>query len=142
MLQVKILVPLAIFFAILLTGYIFHSQCRVKKTQSETRSAKNGDMFSIWNYDGKIAYEDIIKVTEDFDIKYCIGTGGYGSVYKAQSLSGKVVALKKPHRLEVEDSTFDKSFKNKVKMLIEIRHRNIVKLHGYCLHKRCMILVY
>ena len=27
-------------------------------------------------------------------------------------------------------------------MLTEIRHRNIVKLHGYCLHKRCMFLVY
>ena len=142
MLQVKILVPLAIFFAILLIGYIFHSQCRVKKTQSETRSAKNGDMFSILNYDGKIAYEDIIKVTEDFGIRYCIGTGDYGSVYKAQFPSGKVVALKKLHRLEAEDLTFDKSFKNEVKMLTEIRHRNIVKLHGYCLHKRCMFLVY
>ena len=53
------------------------------------------DMFSIWNYDGKIAYEEIIKVTEDFNIRYCIGTGGYGSVYKAQLPSGKVVALKK-----------------------------------------------
>ena len=58
-------------------------------------SAKNGDIFSIWNYDGKIAYEEIIKVTEDFNIRYCIGTGGYGSVYKAQLPSGKVVALKK-----------------------------------------------
>ena len=23
-------------------------------------------------------------------------------------------------------------------MLTKIRHRNIVKLHGYCLHKRCL----
>ncbi|KAK7822917.1 mdis1-interacting receptor like kinase 2, partial [Quercus suber] len=89
MLQVKILVPLTIFFAILLIG----------KTQPETRSAKNGDMFSIWNYDGKITYEEIIKVIEDFDIRYCIGTGGYGSVYKAQFPSGKVVALKKTSSL-------------------------------------------
>ena len=51
-------------------------------------------MFSIWNYDGKIAYEEIIKVTEDFNIRYCIGTDSYGSVYKAQLPSGKVVALK------------------------------------------------
>ena len=27
-------------------------------------------------------------------------------------------------------------------MLTEFRHRNIVKLHGYWLHKRCMFLVY
>ena len=27
-------------------------------------------------------------------------------------------------------------------MMTEIRHRNIVKLHGYCLHKRCMVLIY
>ena len=71
-------------------------------------------MFLIWNYDGKIAYEEIIKVTEDFNIRYCIGTGSYGSVYKAQLPSGKVVVLKKLHRLEAKDPTFDMSFKNKV----------------------------
>ena len=27
-------------------------------------------------------------------------------------------------------------------MLIEIQHRNIVKLHGYCLHKHSMFLVF
>ncbi|XP_027337409.1 probable leucine-rich repeat receptor-like protein kinase At1g35710 [Abrus precatorius] len=35
-----------------------------------------------------------------------------------------------------------KSFRNEVKMLTKIRNRNIVKLHGFCLHKRCMFLVY
>ena len=73
-------------------------------------------MFSIQNYDGKIAYEEIIKVIEDFNIRYCIGTGGYGSVYKAQLPSGKVVSLKKIHRLEAKDPTFDMSFKNEVKI--------------------------
>ena len=92
------------------------------------------DLFSIWNYDGKIAYEDIIESTVDFDIRYCIGIGGYESVYKAQLPSGKKVVLKKLHRLEADDPNFDKSFKNEVKMLTEIRHRNIVKLQGYCLH--------
>ena len=96
----------------------------------------------MWNYDGKIAYEDIIKVTEDFDIRYCIGICSYGRIYKAQFPSGKVVALKKFHRLETKELSFDKYFKKqKVKMLTEIRHRNIVKLHGYCSHKRSMFLV-
>ncbi|KAM4090305.1 hypothetical protein ACJW30_09G050800 [Castanea mollissima] len=140
--QIKFFVPLIAFTMFLLLGYFFRSQCRVRKMSSESRETKNGDLFSIWNYDGKIAYEDIIEATEDFDIRYCIGTGGYGSVYKAQLPNGKVVALKKLHRLEAEDPNFDRSFRNEVKILTEIRHRNIVKLHGYCLHKRCMFLVY
>ena len=67
--QVKIFVPLTVFFILLLLKYFFHSRCRVRKTQSKSTGTKNGDMFSIWNYDGKIANEDIIKVTEDFDIR-------------------------------------------------------------------------
>ncbi|XVE83813.1 hypothetical protein DITRI_Ditri16bG0117400 [Diplodiscus trichospermus] len=70
------------------------------------------------------------------------GTGGYGSVYKAALPSGKVVALKKLHQSEAEQPVFDRSFRNEVQVLTEIRHKNIVKLHGFCLHKRCMFLIY
>ncbi|KAI4353884.1 hypothetical protein L6164_002826 [Bauhinia variegata] len=61
---------------------------------------------------------------------------------KAQLPSGKIVALKKLHRLESEEPSFDSSFRNEVKFLTDIRHRNIVKLYGYILHNRCMFLVY
>ncbi|KAJ1419635.1 Tyrosine-protein kinase, active site [Sesbania bispinosa] len=113
-----------------------------KKKHEKTVTAKNGDLFCIWDYDGNIAYEDIIRATEDFDMKYCIGTGAYGSVYKAQLPGGKVVALKKLHRFEAEVVTFDKSFRNEVRVLSEIKHRHIVKLYGFCLHKRIMFLIY
>ncbi|GLT51191.1 hypothetical protein SLA2020_246190 [Shorea laevis] len=113
-----------------------------KSKEAILSPTKNGDMFSIWNFDGRVAFEDIIAATEDFNIRYCIGTGGYGSVYKAQLPSGKVVALKKLHRRESEVPTFDRSFRNEAKMLTEIRHKNIVKLHGFCLHRQCMFLIY
>ncbi|KAL4291331.1 hypothetical protein GQ457_14G024980 [Hibiscus cannabinus] len=103
---------------------------------------KKGDLFSIWNFDGRIAFEDIIEATNDFEIRYCIGTGAYGTVYRVQLPSGKIVALKKLHRKEAEVYAFDTSFKNEAKTLSEIRHRNIVKLHGFCLHDRCMFLIY
>ncbi|KAG5527462.1 hypothetical protein RHGRI_028378 [Rhododendron griersonianum] len=115
---------------------------KTKKIQSEVRATYHGDICSIWNYNGRIAYEDIIKATNDFDIRYCIGTGGYGSVYRAQLPSGQVVALKKLHRLEAEDPAFDHSFRNEVQMLTNVLHKNIVKLYGFCLHNRCMFLVY
>ncbi|KAI8030882.1 MDIS1-interacting receptor like kinase 2 [Camellia lanceoleosa] len=131
----------AIVFLTLLAFACFQRR-ETQKHQTEARAIKNGDICSIWNYDGRIAYEDIIKATNDFDIKYCIGTGGYGSVYRAQLPNGKIVALKKLHRFEAEEPAFDKSFRNEVQMLTNIRHRNIVKLYGFCLHNKCMFLVY
>ncbi|CDP14155.1 unnamed protein product [Coffea canephora] len=125
-----------------ITGGLVIYICCFKKVEVEMMDNKHGDIFRIWNYDGNMAYEDIIKATNDFDVGYCIGTGGYGSVYRAQLPSGKVVALKKLHRLEGENPNFDKSFRNEADMLSKIRHRNIVKLFGFCLHKRCMFLIY
>ena len=114
------LFPSAFFVWFYLLGVFFLSRCEDKKTKSKSSETKNGNLFSIWNYEGKIAYEDIIEATKDFDISYCIGIGDYGSVYKAQLPSGKVVAIMKLHRLEVENPKFDKSFKNEIKMLAEI----------------------
>ncbi|XP_059638708.1 MDIS1-interacting receptor like kinase 2-like [Cornus florida] len=113
-----------------------------KNTKFEERAIKKGNLFSVWNYDRCIVHEDIIKATDNFDIRHCKGTGGYDSVYKAQLPSGEVVALKKLHKLEAEEPAFDRSFKNEVQMLTEIRHRNIVKLYGFYLHNRCMFLIY
>ncbi|KAI7741593.1 hypothetical protein M8C21_019870 [Ambrosia artemisiifolia] len=109
-----------------------------KNIQPET--TRHGNVCSVLNYDGRIAYEDFITATEDFDLKYCIGTGGYGSVYKAKLPEGKTFALKKLHRFEAEQ--FNKSFMNEVQVLTNLRHKNIVKLYGFCLHNKCNFLVY
>ncbi|XP_039071154.1 MDIS1-interacting receptor like kinase 2-like isoform X2 [Hibiscus syriacus] len=139
---IEICLPIAIFSTFSILGCLFFSRFKANNKPVGGRPTKNGDICSIWNYDGKIAYEDIIAATEDFDFRYCIGVGGYGSVYRAQLPCGKVVALKKLHRLEAENPAFDKSFRNEIKFLTEIRHRNIVKLHGFCLHRRSMFLIY
>ncbi|KAI3898342.1 hypothetical protein MKX03_033573 [Papaver bracteatum] len=108
-----------------------------------TTTARN--LFSIWNYDGKLMYEDIIEVTENFDTKYCIGTGGYGSVYKAELSKGRVFAVKKLHSSDEDSENFDlKSFESEIRALTEIRHRHIVKLFGFCydLERGISFLVY
>ncbi|XLS62361.1 hypothetical protein HN51_016589 [Arachis hypogaea] len=68
-----------------------------QKGYNLTKFRMNSDLFSIWNYDGKIAFEDIIEATQDFDIRYCIETGIYDYVYIAQLSNGKIFALKKLH---------------------------------------------
>ena len=69
------------------------------KIEDKPKEAKNDNLFAIWSYDGKMVYENIIKATEEFDSKYCIGVGGYGSVYKADLPIGQVVAINKIHPL-------------------------------------------
>ncbi|KAG5042094.1 hypothetical protein JHK87_006009 [Glycine soja] len=128
--------------SIVLVCWGIHAFCPPHNEFGSEERRKNGDMLSIWNYDGKIAFEDIIKATEDFDIRYCIGTGAYGTVYKAQLPSNRIVALKKLHKAESENPSFYKSFCNETKILTETRHRNIIRLYGFCLHNKCMFLVY
>ncbi|XP_026397316.1 MDIS1-interacting receptor like kinase 2-like [Papaver somniferum] len=117
----------------------------VAPTEQATTANTKKNLFSMWNYDGKIVFQDIIEATEDFDAKYCIGTGGYGSVYKAELSTGQIVAVKKLHSSDEDFELLDlKSFEREVHALTEIRHRNIVKLFGFCsnIERRISFLVY
>ncbi|XP_047939878.1 probable leucine-rich repeat receptor-like protein kinase At1g35710 [Salvia hispanica] len=122
--------------------HLIFSKKGKKEVPSVTPDLKHGDIFKMWNFDGNIAYQDITEATQDFDFKYCIGTGGYGSVYRAKLPTGKVVAVKKLHRFEGDNPVFDSCFRNEAMVLSQIRHRHIVKLFGFCLHKQSMFLIY
>ncbi|XP_021817314.1 MDIS1-interacting receptor like kinase 2-like isoform X2 [Prunus avium] len=116
---------------------------RKKKHQDTKQNHMHGEIsFSVLNFDGKSMYEEIIRATEDFDSTYCIGKGGHGSVYRVNLSSEDVVAVKKLHPLWDGETEFQKEFLNEVRALTEIRHRNIVKLYGFCAHKRHSFLVY
>ncbi|RWR97580.1 MDIS1-interacting receptor like kinase 2-like protein [Cinnamomum micranthum f. kanehirae] len=132
-----------LFFILLACIVIFFFlKRRARHTAIELQEMSKGDAFSIWNFDGRIVYNDIIQATENFDSKYCIGVGGYGSVYKAELSTGQVVAVKRLHPLEGGSTHDQKSFNNEIKALTEIRHRNIVKLYGFCSHEQCMFSIY
>ncbi|KAF8023466.1 hypothetical protein BT93_F0846 [Corymbia citriodora subsp. variegata] len=103
---------------------------------------KTTEVFSLSKYDGKILYEDIIEATGAFDEIFCIGRGGYGSVFKAKLRSGDIVAVKKLHQMADIGQTDQKEFLNEIRALKEIRHRNIVKLEGFCSHRQHSFLVY
>ncbi|XP_022765738.1 MDIS1-interacting receptor like kinase 2-like [Durio zibethinus] len=69
--------------------------------------------------------------------------GGDGNVYKAVLPIGQVVAVNKLH--QSEDSMISnnlKVFESEIHALSEIRHRNIVKLYGFCSYPKNSFLVY
>ena len=87
-------------------------------------------------------YKEIIKATQGFDAEFCIGKGGYGTVYKAKLTSENIVAVKKLLPLRDGEIAQQKDFLNEIRALTEIRHRNIVKLHGFCSHSQHSFLIY
>ncbi|XP_024170756.2 MDIS1-interacting receptor like kinase 2 [Rosa chinensis] len=116
---------------------------RKKKHQHGEKTNMNDEIsFSILKFDGKTMFEEIVRATEDFDPMYCIGQGEHGSVYKATLSSTYTVAVKKLHLLCDEDKNIQKAFLNEIRALIEMRHRNIVKLYGFCSHRLHSFLVY
>lgn len=78
MLYIVLLLDFCLLNLILVPAIAYIYCCATKKSVV-TEDVKNGDLFSVWNYDGNFAFEDIIRATKNFDIKYCIGTGGYGT---------------------------------------------------------------
>ncbi|XP_058082450.1 MDIS1-interacting receptor like kinase 2-like [Magnolia sinica] len=135
-----LLVVLFLLFVILGISCIYYQ--RRKNIEKGVLERSTGNPFSIWNYNGNVVFEDIVEATEGFDDKYCIGTGEYGKVYRANLPMGQVLAVKKLRQLEGGDQSDQRSFRNEIRALTEIRHRNIVKLYGFCSHARCSFLVY
>ncbi|XP_039171263.1 MDIS1-interacting receptor like kinase 2 isoform X2 [Eucalyptus grandis] len=127
---------LFIFFGIF---FIFH---RKKLHPTVELAPKTIEVFSLSKYDGMISYEDIMEATGAFNEIFCIGRGGYGSVFKAKLRSGDIVAVKKLHQTANSGQTYQKEFLNEIRALTEIRHRNIVKLVGFCSHPQHSFLVY
>ncbi|KAG5249162.1 leucine-rich repeat receptor protein [Salix suchowensis] len=134
----------ALFLSLALGGIIAFLHHRNSRNVSAHGSRPRREIpFSIWFFKGKIAYEDIIEATKNFDDMYCIGEGGTGKVYKAEMPDGQVLAVKRLNYL-VQDEEIEttKSFSNEVAALTELRHRNIVKLYGFCSQGRHTFLMY
>ena len=131
-----------IFLLMISIGIFLIIRPRTRSTDQPGSSTLPENLFAIWSFDGKFAYENIIEATENFHPNHCIGEGGCGSVFRAQLPNGQVLAVKRLHATESGVSGTAKGFENEIRALAEIRHRSIVKLHGYCSHPRHSFLVY
>ncbi|KAJ9561072.1 hypothetical protein OSB04_006232 [Centaurea solstitialis] len=118
---------------------IFYGK-RKRTHVSEVFQEGHESLFCITNFDGKALYDEILNATNNFDIEFCIGEGSHGVVYKVILRSDSIVAVKKVH-LPFQQC-YDASFVNEVTALTNIRHRNVVKLYGFCSHVRHSILIY
>ncbi|KAL4574333.1 hypothetical protein LXL04_021162 [Taraxacum kok-saghyz] len=86
-----------------------------------------------------LTFNTVIQATGNFTSKYCIGSGGFGSTYRAEISPGTTVAVK---RLTVEMCQGVPQFNAEIRSLGRIRHPNLITLIGYYASASEMFLVY
>jgi hypothetical protein len=115
---------------------------RKKSMAANTDKLTQEKAFSIWSFDGANMFKQIVEATDNFSMMHCIGTGGYGSVYKARLKTCEIFAVKKINVIEDECCMSKSVFNREIEALVHIRHRNIVKLFGYCSSSQGRFLIY
>ncbi|KAM0015022.1 putative protein kinase RLK-Pelle-CrRLK1L-1 family [Helianthus debilis subsp. tardiflorus] len=90
----------------------------------------------------QMSLQDISDATNNFAKENCIGSGGYGKVYKGEFEKYGTIAVKRLSRNLGEHSQGDREFKTEIALLSNYKHENIVSLLGYCDEDGEKILVY
>ncbi|CAH9082432.1 unnamed protein product [Cuscuta europaea] len=81
----------------------------------------------------------IFEATSNFSKENKLGQGGFGSVYKGTLIGGEEIAVK---RLSEKSRQGVEEFKNELRLIARLQHRNLVRLLGCCVDNEEKILVY
>ncbi|MED6134161.1 hypothetical protein PIB30_034689 [Stylosanthes scabra] len=84
-------------------------------------------------------FDTLTMATNNFSQDNKLGEGGFGSVYRGRLIEGREIAVK---RLSEDSRQGIQEFKNEVKLIIKLQHRNLVRLLGCCIEKDEKMLVY
>ncbi|KAJ0613277.1 putative protein kinase RLK-Pelle-L-LEC family [Helianthus annuus] len=132
-----------------------HSKVAVERTIPDHLNLKMKSLEHM-----RIRLDDIVTATENFAGKYCIVSGGFGSVYIAELdhvdkaycfAIGKEIEREVPKKrgtvaikciIDTEDEIAEQGFYAEIKMLTSCKHSNIITLLGFCDEGGKMILIY
>ncbi|OMO99277.1 hypothetical protein COLO4_13387 [Corchorus olitorius] len=87
----------------------------------------------------ELNYDNVVRATGNFSIRNLIGTGGFGSTYRAELVPGYHVAVK---RLSIGKFQGIQQFDAEIRTLGRIRHKSLVTLIGYYVGENEMFLIY
>ncbi|GLT47419.1 hypothetical protein SLA2020_211190 [Shorea laevis] len=132
-----VIVVCALIFAIGLTSFIFWR----KRIRDELVAfdVSFSDEFGNGMGPRKFSYDELAKATKNFADEEKLGEGGFGAVYKGFLRdSGTDVAVKRVSRGSKQGI---KEYESEVKIISRLRHKNLVKLIGWC-HEKELLLAY
>ncbi|KAL4619441.1 hypothetical protein ACB092_06G079600 [Castanea dentata] len=137
---VAVATVIAVVFGVLLIAYCI---CKRKNFREKMRDKGMIDQ----NIDGQsedlelpfFSLAIIAIATNKFSSNNKLGEGGFGLVYKGILADGQEIAVK---RLSQNSRQGLSEFKNEVKSIAKLQHRNLVRLLGYCIEGEEKVLIY
>jgi len=113
------------------------SRAANKKTDIETRREKSLQDRCLTNQLTKKRWK-----LDDFDIGQSLGRGKFGNVVLAREKPTKFIcALKILYRDQLKKANIEHQVKREIQIQYYLRHKNILKLHGYFFDKRRIFII-
>ncbi|KAK2368186.1 putative leucine-rich repeat receptor serine/threonine-protein kinase [Trifolium repens] len=88
---------------------------------------------------GLFSLRQIKAATNNFDIAFKIGEGGFGPVFKGVLSDGTIVAVK---QLSSKSKQGNREFINEIGLISALQHPCLVKLYGCCMEGDQLLLIY
>ncbi|KAH9714618.1 protein kinase domain-containing protein [Citrus sinensis] len=130
-LLLRIVLPLSTTFMIVVILLILRYRQRGKRPSNDASMP----LVAMWR---TFSYLELCRATDEFSENNLIGTGGFGSVYKARLGDGMEVAVKV---FNLQCGRAFKSFDVECEMMKSIRHRNLIKVISSCSNEEFKALV-
>ncbi|XP_031132027.1 L-type lectin-domain containing receptor kinase IX.1-like [Ipomoea triloba] len=119
----------------------------LKKTQAEKGNnqiildqAMDSEFEKAGSGPKRYPYSELASATNNFAEEQKLGEGGFGQVYRGFLRDLNLdVAVK---RVSSESNQGIREYTSEVKIISQLRHRNLVPLHGWCHEKGELLLVY
>eukprot|EP01018_Ginkgo_biloba_P007133 Gb_08220 [translate_table: standard] len=86
----------------------------------------------------RMSEEELLRATANFNHEKIIGKGRFGTVYKGILSNGYPVAIK---RFQLDETSSRKHALSEVKILGQLRHRNLLRILGYFFNGNEMVLI-
>ncbi|KAJ9182779.1 hypothetical protein P3X46_006734 [Hevea brasiliensis] len=132
---------IAMVSGILIISFAIYKR-KTKSTEQTANNTQNNQNNDYHNEDFELPLFElstIVNSTNNFSINNKIGEGGFGPVYLGTLIDGQEIAVK---RLSRSSGQGLNEFKNEVKFIAKLQHRNLVKLLGCCIQGEEKMLVY
>ncbi|XP_048638128.1 G-type lectin S-receptor-like serine/threonine-protein kinase RKS1 isoform X4 [Brassica napus] len=144
-----LIIVISLIAAVMLLAVI--SFCYVRKRRKSNRERRSsttlapGSPFRFEEDRGRewelplFELNTIVTATNNFAFRNKLGEGGFGPVYKGVLEDGAEIAVK---RLSKNSGQGMEEFKNEVKLISKLQHRNLVRMLGCCVESEEKMLVY